>query len=187
MSEPSESVPANLVSLLDSDEKILWQGRPSTKLFLLTRLDIFLIPASLVWAGMAIPGSFSEILQPGGLSALPVALLFLAAGIYVLIGRFFVSQLARKNTVYFVSNKRAFIATNGIGGRIDSKPLNASLAISLEPSEPGSISLGDAVPFMSGPRGFGIWTGNDGRFTFRKIPNAEKVYALIRSIQSGKT
>ncbi len=172
------------MSLLDPDENILWHGRPSTKLFLFTRLDIFLIPASLVWAGIAVPGSFSELHLPGGLSALPVALLFLAASIYILFGRFFISQLARKNTVYFVSNKRAFIATNGIGGRINSKPLHASLSIALDPSEPGSITLGDALPFMSEPRGFGIWTGNDGRFTFRKISNANKVYALIRSIQS---
>ena len=180
------AIPADLTSMLDSDEKILWQGNPSTKLFLFTKLDAFLVPFSLVWAGMAIPGSFSVFNQSGGLFALPIALLFFVVGIYVSIGRFFMRQLERKNTVYCVSNKRAFIATYGFGGRIDSKPLHASLAIALQPSEPGSITLGEAATAFWSARGMGIWTGNDGSFTFRKILDANKVYALIRSIQLGK-
>lgn len=186
MSESAFPIPPNIISLLDSDEKILWQGNPSTKLFLFSQYDIFLVPFSLVWGVGAILSSLSGFDKPGGLITIPFSLLFFVVAIYVLIGRFYQSQWARKKTVYCVSNKRAFIATNGIGGRIETKPLQPSLAIALQPSEPGSITLGEPATLFLRPRGMGIWTGNDGSFTFRKIPDANKVYALIRSIQSGK-
>ena len=186
MIEAAATLPPDLTALLDPDETILWQGHPPTKLFLFSKSDVFLVPFSLVWAGFAVPGSISTFLWPKSLVELPFALLFLVAGIYFSIGRFFISQRMRKKTVYCVSNKRAFIATYGISGRIDSKPLHPSLAIALEPSEPGSITLGDPALFFPRGYGMGIWSGNDGSFTFRKISDASKVYALIRSVQSGK-
>ena len=141
-------VPPDLIAMLDPDETILWQGHPPTKLLLFSKPDVFLVPFSLVWAGFAVPGSISTFLWPKSLVELPFALLFLVASIYFSIGRFFISQRMRKKTVYCVSNKRAFIATYGISGRIDSKPLHPSLAIALEPSEPGSITLGDPALFF---------------------------------------
>ena len=96
-------------SLLVPGENILWKGKPE-KGGIFTKQDIYLIPFSIFWCGFAVSwfvnASGSEFFFTlGGIPCLLV-------GIYLLIGRFFVTAYVRKNTVYVITNKK-IIRKNG--------------------------------------------------------------------------
>src|SRR5689334_17016914 len=95
-------------------ERILWTGRPKQGLAL-SRSDILAIPFSLMWGGFAIFWNFSvwtDFPDTGTaddwffkLWGLP----FLAAGLYLIVGRFFYDAWIRSRTHYAVTNERVLI------------------------------------------------------------------------------
>ena len=84
-------------------ENILWKGKPE-KGGIFTRQDVFMIPFSIVWCGFAFVWFFGA-LQAGGFFAL-FGVPFVLIGIYLVIGRFFITAYLRKNTAYVVTNKK---------------------------------------------------------------------------------
>ncbi|HOB42741.1 MAG: PH domain-containing protein [Bacillota bacterium] len=126
---------------LFSSEVILWAGRPRRGLALRAS-DWFLIPFSLVWLCIAteITGNARKFGVPSvryefGLSgrrvfAQPLTVfevvgwLFIAIGLYLLVGRFFVDARVRRNTYYGVTDRRILILTGFFGNRFVSIPLD---------------------------------------------------------------
>lgn len=93
----------------DIDESLLWKGKPKQGI-VFTKSDIFMIPFSVLWAGFAV---FWEI-NVLRIKDVPIfftlwGIPFILAGIYITIGRFIHDYLNRKNTEYFVTDKRVII------------------------------------------------------------------------------
>src|SRR5262245_55185927 len=71
---------------LDRGEKLLWTGQPVQGL-LFTGMDWYLIPFSLVWLGITL-GVFNASQTRNDAISNPMAWLFIAIGIYLLVGRY---------------------------------------------------------------------------------------------------
>jgi hypothetical protein len=111
MSNPDKTTAELQFNNLSQGEKLLWAGKAGTGIKFTAR-DIFLIPFSIVWFGVA---SFWELLA---LIALPfplkiilslVGVPFVGFGLYLLAGRFWYDLKRRANTFYGITTKRVII------------------------------------------------------------------------------
>jgi len=93
----------------DIDGSVLWKGKPKQGI-VFTGSDIFMIPFSVLWAGFAVFWEISVL----RIKAAPIiftlwGIPYVLAGIYITVGRFIHNYLNRKNTEYFVTDKRIII------------------------------------------------------------------------------
>src|SRR5512145_836900 len=95
-------------SELNPDERILWSGKPYQGITI-RAADWFIIPFTLIWGGLALFFAYSMITQHAPLGVILLSFLFSLVGLYVIIGRFFVDVLQRRNTYYAITDKRAVI------------------------------------------------------------------------------
>lgn len=165
--------------ILDDGETILWQGRPSSR-FRLTLADLkparqglMMTLFSVVWLSMAMraPGIF-------WLFGLP----FLLMGLWQIAKPLLLPALLRQYSFYTLTDRRAFIATDAplLGRNLRSFPITADTRLDFLEGEPGSILFADdrlAGLTMPGPDGI-------RRVGFQMIPDARKVYGLMRQIQT---
>ncbi len=169
---------------LDPGERVLWEGAPSARLFLLHKADIVLVPFSLLWMGGVLIAAPTMVFGNTALFVKFFGLFFLAVGAYAVIGRFLIDFLIRRRTRYALSSRRAFIATSAFGRSLSELPITPELQVHLKDGRLGSVTLGE-------PRGinakspFDVWQGTDGSFTFRAIDTPSEVYALVRQIKKG--
>lgn len=162
--------------ILDEGERILWQGRPDTRL----RLK----PAGLV--GMAFGVSFAGFAlfwmimaaQAGG-GFWMFGLLHFAIGLALALGPLIWDPFRRSRTWYTLTDRRAFIATDLPlqGKRLKSYPIDEDTLLEFTPGEPATVSFAQETR-----------RGNNGRrhtvrIGFERIPDGERVYRLIRDIQ----
>ena len=173
----------NWASLLGPGERLVWQGRPDRKLFVLRKSDIFLIPFSLMWGGFAIFWEISVLSTPDPLPFALFGLPFVAIGLYIMFGRFLVDAYVRHNTDYALTNKRAIIATTAFGTKIRSKPIGPDTEISFTPGPAGSIRLGTEAAAGFDQQNWAVWHSGGGAFIFERIFDADQVYKLIRKMQ----
>lgn len=169
---------------LSSSEKLLWSDRPKQGI-VFRPSDAFLIPFSLLWCGFAI---FWESLAVG--KHAPVffdlwGIPFVAVGLYMVFGRFFVDARIRRNTVYAITNERVLI----IGGlrqrQVKSLALRTLSDVSLNEKDDGSGTItlgpdsGNAAFYGSG------WPGNQKYAPpmLQGIVNARSVYETLRQAQ----
>ena len=138
--------PPGWEGLLDRDEVILWQGRPSGAV-VVRGSDIFESVFGLFFAGFAVfwismassmgtPRSAPGVFQLFPLFGLP----FLLIGLHKAFGRFFWQAYVRSKTNYTLTNKRGFIATAVLGHR-----------------KLKSYPVGDELELEQGPRGDTLW------------------------------
>ena len=134
---------------LDPGERILWEGRPDTRLFLLRKQDTFLIPFSLVWGGFAIFWNVGVWTGGAPFFFSIFGLPFLIVGAYVTIGRFFHDQLRRRGTVYALSTKRAFIARSSFGRSLIEKRITQETSFEFQPGPRATLTF-HPQPFNGG-------------------------------------
>ena len=181
----TKNLQSELREHLDSDETLLWTGKPkSGVVFRLS--DIFLIPFSILWCGFAIVWM---------ITAANISLIFVLFGIpFVLIGlllvfgRFIIDAKQRNNTTYGFTENRILIKSGLFSTTIKSlniKTLN-EIELSEKKDKTGSILLGPKNPFSSVSNGFGWWPGMKATTQFEMIPNAQKVYNQIIEIQNDQ-
>lgn len=113
MNESYFSCPANghreLEGLLRGSETLIWTGMP--KQGLVFRIyDVLLVPIGFILVGFMAMVFFSEANKGTG-SRIVTDLLFLFAGIYLLIGRFIYYILLRRTTFYGLSQGKVFIVS----------------------------------------------------------------------------
>ena len=96
---------AVLTDRLLRGERIAWSGRPVQGL-LLTARDAFLIPFSVLWLGFAV--FWTVVASRAGAFAL-FGLIFVAVGLFVMVGRFVADAWLRQRTVYAVTDRRVLI------------------------------------------------------------------------------
>jgi hypothetical protein len=103
------------------DEDVLWFGQPDPKI-LFTPDDLFLIPFSLLWGGFAIAWEIGVIAalasgqersgNGGYLWQFAVfGLIFVAAGLYLIIGRHIFKRIWKKRTYYGVTSRKVIAVT----------------------------------------------------------------------------
>lgn len=166
---------------LDPGERMLWTGRPIQG-WTLSKIDIFLIPFSAIWALGAL-GGVAAALAEAPLASLPVLLLFLAIAFYIMVGRFMQDARRRARTRYAITDRRALI----LRGRssLQSKGLGRDMAVDLTAGPRSTIAFGEQPFFFGYARGFDPF-GMLKDFTFFRIEDGERVYRLIRQIQNDE-
>jgi hypothetical protein len=140
----------SLHSLLRPGERVLWQGRPIPRRFVL-RGSPLLIPFTFLWFGFAIfweVGVLSS--RAPGLFAL-WGLPFIAMGAYISIGRFFVAWREATHTMYAVTDERILVVGGALSTRIHELSLRTLPAPSLEQAQDGvgTITFGPSGPYES--------------------------------------
>ena len=162
--------------LLDDDEKVIWQGRPSPRIKLAwqSTLDgltsLFIIGFSIFWmVGASQAGGYFWMF----------GLLIFAVGLYKAVLIHFWKALERKATHYTLTNKRAFIALDGVNGKVlDSYPINADTTLTLKDGALTTIHFAEK-------------SGQNGRTSFTTpvgleyIAEGRAVYQLLRKVQAG--
>jgi len=172
--------------ILDADEKILWQGQPDGRFRLRPKniavsvFGIFFLGGSMFWVVMA----QSAVPQAGGANLLFLlfSLPFILIGLYMVIGIHWFDALGRRKTHYTLTSKRTFIATEFLGKRLKSYPIDADTALDFRPAKAdrsGSIFFATEIR----RRKNGTYRQAIG---FELIPDADKVYQLIRGVQKDR-
>jgi len=160
----------------------MWQGRPSTGL-ILRPIELFLIPFSLLWGGFALFWNIGVwTIGPGG--DLPFKLFgvpFLLAGLYLIVGRFWLDAHLRSGFRYVVTDRRILILKEGgsTTKSVDIKRLPA-LEFDERSDGTGTIRFGASGNLFSGSN-FGLWQPTfDQTPQFIRIDNARHVFELIQ-------
>lgn len=172
---------------LDRGEKLLWAGRPVQGI-VFTAMDWFLIPFSLVWLGFVVrslgPGLRAQADPMTGL----IGVLFVAIGIYMVVGRYITDWLYRSRLIYGVTDCRAIIVSRMFGRSVQTIDFSSLSGLKLEERGDGSgtISFGDQMPYWYGRQFHASWgVGNQ----FFRVEEVKKVYGIVRDAmqrQRGK-
>lgn len=156
--------------ILDSGERILWQGQPDRRF----RVDFgnlrgvvpgFAITCfSLFWMYQAAKGSIFFAM---------FGLIFLFAGLRQFFGPIIMPAFLRSRSWYTLTDRRAIVATDlpFRGRRLTSYPIDRDTPVELVSGDPPSILFGH--PAVDRSR----------RGAFSHIPEADHVMSLIHQIQ----
>ena len=182
---------------LDSDEKLLWSGCPRDGIILRSS-DVLMIPLSIFWLGFTIfwmAGATGSLwISDGEKEAAAFSFIFplfglpfVAVGLYMAIGRFWVDKAMREKTVYGVTNERVIIRSGLFSRTVKSLNIHTLSDISLKEKDDGSgtISLGPSNPMNGMLEGMNWWPGM-GQYSspsIDSIPDARSVYNIIREQQ----
>lgn len=174
---------------LESGEQLIWSGQPRQGL-LLRPSDAFMIPFSLLWGGFAIFWEVAAILSGAPVFFWLFGVPFVLVGLHLIFGRFFTDARARAATFYGLTNDRIIITSGKHGKRVQSLSLSTLGDITLDERGDGS----GTITFAAAGNPFGRW-GNVGAWpgvgatrgqmtpSFEMIPQARKVYEMIRGAQ----
>lgn len=170
-------------SRLFAGEKLLWSGQPRQGLFLLRAVDFLLIPFSLFWVGFMAFWNYMVWTTTAGRAPLLfqiIGLLFLAFGLYFVIGRFFVDAWLRARTTYAVTNQRVLIERTGPFRNSKSLDIDRLPALELNERSDGSGTIRfSSTPWLAG-NGMSAWLpAADPVPQFLRIENVRSIYELI--------
>ena len=177
---------------LQRGERLLWSGQPRQGIIFRPQ-DALLIPFSLLWGGFAIfweTGVLSS--KAPGFFAL-FGLPFVAVGLYLIAGRFFVDSAMRAKTFYGVTTDRIIIASGLMSSTMQSIDLRTLSGITLNQRSDGtgSILFGSAMMYSanslfsrnSSGSPFGVWAGAGSGPLFDSIRDPRAVYEIITRAQ----
>jgi hypothetical protein len=162
--------------ILEGDEKILWQGRPTNR-FRIKPSQIMMFLFGIGLSGVAVYW-MNTIAQTGG-SYWMFGLGLFFVGIAVGAGPIIIDNIQRKNSWYTLTDRRAFIGTDMpvVGRRLQSYPINNSTFLDFRSEDPPSIYF--AVEYLRGKyEPLPIDIG------FVGIPDASEVLRLMRTLQT---
>lgn len=181
--DPTQAVRAQL----ESGEQLIWHGQPRQGL-LLRPSDAFMIPFSLLWGGFAIFWETTVILTGAPVFFWLFGIPFVIIGLYLIFGRFFTDARARTHTFYGVTNDRIIITSGKHAKRTQSLSLSTLGDITLDERADGTGTITFAAANPLGRFGNfgampGVGTGRQTPPSFEMIPQAKKVYEMIRGAQ----
>ncbi|NJS40186.1 MAG: hypothetical protein HC783_15570 [Rhodobacteraceae bacterium] len=171
---------------LDEDERVLWQGAPLPGIrFLRVRAVMTLLGAGLLVWGLAILGSVADYtLREGPSLNAPIFLLFgitmVAGGLHYGLLQWRAAARAHLTTRYVLTNRCAYVI---VGTRFDSVKsylIRPDTAIELDPHE-GHSDVWFHVRYKHAAKA----TETTSRVGFEGISDGERVFMLLRSIQTG--
>lgn len=171
---------------LDEDERVLWQGAllPGIRNLRVRAVMTLLGTGLLVW-GLAILGSVADHALREGLSLnAPIFLLFgitmIAGGLHYGLLRWRAAAQAHLTTRYVLTNRCAFVFVGTGFGSVKSYVIRPDTAIELDPHE-GHSDVWFHVRYKHASKA----TETTSRVGFEGISDGEKVFMLLRSIQTG--
>jgi Bacterial membrane flanked domain. len=172
---------------LDRGERQLWAGQPRQGI-VLRSTDAFMIPFSLLWGGFAV---FWEASVLSDNAPFPFALFgvpFVLVALYITVGRFFVDARRRSGTTYAVTSERVLISSGILTPTTKSLNLRTLSDITLQEGRDGAgtITFGPSLPFAAFYAGT-AWPGVPQTPSFEMIPDAHRVYDIIREAQLDST
>ena|ERR1700761_4684557 len=179
-------LPEDIRKVTALGEHALWSGRPRQGL-VLRGSDVFAIPFSLLWCGFAIFWETSVVSSgraPGFFVLWGIP--FVAMGVYMVIGRFFVESLQRSKTCYALTADRVLIVSGVFSRTVMSLSLGTLSDVTLTEGRDGkgTITFGPQSPFASMFGGTSSWPGAPQQAPrFDLIDDAKGVYEKIRSAQ----
>lgn len=160
-------------------ERVLWTGKPGSGLRL---IEVLLIPFSLFWGGFAIFWNVQVWSDGAPLEFALFGLPFLAVGLYLIVGRFFVDASVRRNTEYFVTNQRIVIRRSFVRQKTESLDIKRLPELNMveDAGGKGTITFGTTRSWFAG-NNFGIWQPSlDQVPRFWKIDEVRRVYQMIQ-------
>lgn len=177
-------------------EALLWVGRPPQGI-LLRRSDWASIPFSIAFCGLALMWEATALgLWRMRYNACPsaVGLPFVAVGLYVMVGRFFLDAYQRRRTWYGLTDRRALILYIGQSVCLNGVMLSESPGVQLEMHSKGvgtiTFKPRKIDPYWENRAGRGGFLdfGRPSLPTFEQIADAKEVRNLIHpeSTQSAE-
>lgn len=170
---------ANWSGYLDSNEKLLWTGRPHIILKLNAHsvfpslFGICFLSFTLFW-GVSFLHGF--IPSPINFIVLMVFLLFLTVGMWLTFGYHIWMIYQKRRTRYALTNKRALVLTAAPRTRLASYGIDARTNVEIRPGRRSSILFATRLEtWWGGPREVGVG--------FEDIDEGQFVYRLIREMQ----
>jgi hypothetical protein len=136
-----------IAAALSPGEQLLWSGRPRGGLRLQSS-DVYMIPLSALWAGFAFFWEYMVVTGGAPLFFWVWGIPFVAAGLYILVGRFFYDAALRANTYYGLTDQRAIIVSTLFGNRQVTVPLKqmGGIDLSVTADRSGTITFGTPLP-----------------------------------------
>jgi hypothetical protein len=172
------SVEDELRPHLERGEKLLWAGRPVQGI-VITLMDWYLIPFSVVWLGILLrslgPGLRAQTDPIIG----AMGVLFVAIGVYILVGRYIADWLYRSRLIYGVTDRRAIIVSGMFGLGVQTIEFSSLGGLKFEERGDGSgtISFGNQMPYWHRQQLHASWgVGNQ----FFRVQDVKNVYAIVR-------
>lgn len=143
-----------------------------------------MVPFSLLWGGFAFFWEYSVVSKGAPYFFTLWGIPFVAVGLYIIVGRFFVDSYQRARTYYGVTDQRVIILGGLTNREVKSITLQGLSDTSLNErsDRSGSITFGPTNPM------YDKWAGwpNMGKKTspaFELIVDVRKVYDVIRQAQ----
>jgi len=171
---------------LSRDEEFLWAGRPKHGIHI-SRSDLVAVPFSLAWAGFAIFWEIMVITMGAPFFFWLWGLPFVAIGLYIVFGRFFVDARTRSRTFCAVTNRRALILVAGRTRNLSSIDLADAGELFLEelPDGSGTISIGAPRAPFSDVRG---WPGSRKQRApaLERIADVRRVFNVMLDVQQER-
>jgi uncharacterized membrane protein len=173
---------------LNPGEQILWSGQPHQGV-ILRAADLFFIPFSLLWGGFALFFAYMTIAENAPLGVVFIGTIFGVVGLYLMVGRFFVDMLQRRNTYYALTDKRAIIISGVFAQQIKTLVIQnlPEIGVTARRNGTGTITFGSSHPFAWMYAGSGF--PNMGFYhvapSFEMISDVRAVYQLVKRVQTG--
>lgn len=160
-------------------ERVLWSGRPASGI-VLTGRDIYMIPFSIFWCAFMVFWMFGAARAGGGFALF--GLPFVAIGLFLIGGRFFLDAWVRAGSHYAVTDRRILIRKT--------RPMSSITALDMDrlpqiqvierADGRGTLRFGAPASIFSGS-GFSTWIPSaDPMPQFILIPAARQVFDLIQ-------
>jgi hypothetical protein len=170
---------------LDRGERQLWAGAPKQGL-VLRPTDAFQIPFSLLWGGFAVFWMASAIRMNAPPFFVLFGVPFVLIGVYMFAGRFITDAWRRRNTTYAVTTDRVIIESGLRTLTLTSLDLKTLPEVTLHERRDGWGTITFGPPLMSGMIRAGGWPGTQGPPALELIPDARRVYDIIREAQKER-
>ena len=186
VSQETRFGPAALRTYLLPDERILWEGQPDVRSFML-RGWWFIVPFSILWGGFAI---FWEVSAWRG-GAPPFFLLFgipfVLIGLYMIFGRFYVAAREAENTSYAVTDGRVLILAGAFRPSLVELDLLTLPSAQLDEGRDGvgTITFGAMTGYMRLPPGWPTLGMYRMPPAFQSIRDSRRVFEMLQQARAN--
>ena len=180
----------NWSEVLEPGERLLWQGRPCGRLRIRWRdLPLIVVGAVIVVLAVMLGAEAAAGLRASEEMAtrmLILALVVAGFGLWCVIGPPIMDMLRRRGTSYALTDRRALVETDFMGRGLAAWPITEDSPLWLEPGNPPTACFGMLRPRPRlSDRLRGKLATRVRAAGFERVPEAERVLALMRGIQKG--
>lgn len=180
---PSSSADRRIRDLLLPGEHLLWTGGPDPRVRF-TAMDGFIVPFSVLWCGFAIFWVINAT-RSAGIGFASFGLLFVAAGLYLVFGRFIYKSHRKRVTAYAVTDRRVITAT-GKHSTSQAPVRDQPMTIRHQGTHV-SVVIGPPARFQQtayANTGLDFWARDTGNTSLWDVESPEPLLAALQHAQS---